>query len=171
MAGIYLLIGYSVYRILPYDRLDKWNIKGLWEILKSSKWYAFLILCPNFYLLFTSKMIPSLINIGWTRSEAVGLLSMLIFGEIIGRFFWAWVLTKKENWYIGVATMANVTDLFLFFLLPFAPIIAIFIHFFANSGGTVSWWPAARTIVGPQYVATVYGIGICITFIIASIFF
>lgn len=173
LATIYLISGYLIYLVMPDDVMEKWNLKevALW-VKNKWFWVVFIaVMTGAYYQVFMSRMIPALTNIKYSLSDAVFIVLILGFLEIGGRFLFAW-LSDKFDCHVLLCCILNPMDiLLLWFVLPTYPVIAIGLHFLANGGVTPTNWPAMRKVVGAQYVSTLYGVCIFISWIIVSFLF
>lgn len=160
LAFVYLCVGLLIYKMMPDDVMTKYDLREVGKWVKSWKvWLTFIALSStSLYMIFMSRMVPTLTSQGYTIEDAMFLVLVLGFIEIVGRFPAAWIADKFDSYIIPFAVIRLSDAVFLWFVLPYSPILAIVLHFTFQSASTPTMWPAITRSVGPQYVSTFYGL-------------
>ena len=160
LAFVYLCVGLLIYKMMPDDVMTKYDLREVGKWVKSWKvWVTFIALSStSLYMIFMSRMVPTLTSQGYTIEDAMFLVLVLGFIEIVGRFPAAWIADKFDSYIIPFAVIRLSDAVFLWFVLPYSPILAIVLHFTFQSASTPTMWPAITRSVGPQYVSTFYGL-------------
>lgn len=158
LATIYLLVGYWVYKQMPDDYIEGWNLKAIPSWLKNwNTWLyiAVFISTGITYQLVLREMLPTLMNFGYTKLAAIALASSVAWLEFGVRLPACWLGDKLGHKYVFICQLVGILALIF---LPFFPILALVLNYAASGCGTPSMFPFGKQIAGKANVATFMGI-------------
>lgn len=174
IAPAFAAIGtWAYFSVKNHDvKLMKWNKDAVISTLKNKLWYVwgawYVAASVAIYTMYP-KLIPQMLSMGATKSEALYLFGTIGLCAAFFRWGFAWLGDLFGHFRMLLISLATMICTII--LLPVTPYVAIPLFFLAKQINTPNMWATAKSWFTKENLGTAAGMAMIISYIIIGFMF